>query len=89
MYSPVNSMKDICADPHIRYRNMLVDIDQPEVGRMTITGSPMHLSETPGEVYAPVPPLGQHTEEILRDILNYSQVEIDQLRKEGIISEEN
>jgi CoA:oxalate CoA-transferase len=82
-------MKDICADPHIRYRNMLVDIDQPEVGRMTITGSPMHLSETPGEVYAPVPPLGQHTEEILRDILNYSQVEIDQLRKEGIISEEN
>ena len=88
-YSSINSMKDICVDPHIRYRNMLADIDQPEVGRMTITGSPMHLSETPGEVYAPAPLLGQHAEEILRDVLNYSQVEIDQLREEGIISEEN
>jgi CoA:oxalate CoA-transferase len=88
-YSPVNSIKDICADPHIRYRNMLVDIDQPEVGKMSITGSPIHLSETPGEVYAPAPRLGQHTEEILRDLLNYSQIEIDQLKREGIISGEN
>jgi CoA:oxalate CoA-transferase len=88
-YSPVNSIKDICADPHIRYRNMLVEIDQPKVGKMTITGSPIHLSETPGEVYAPAPLLGEHTEEILRDILNYSQIEIEQLKKEGIISKEN
>ena len=67
---------------------MLVEIDQPEVGKMTVTGSPIRLSETPGEVYAPAPLLGQHTEEILRDILNYSQIEIDQLKQEGIISGE-
>jgi CoA:oxalate CoA-transferase len=67
---------------------MLVEIDQPEVGKMTITGSPIYLSETPGEVYAPAPLLGQHTEEILRDILNYSKKEIDQLRNGGIISGE-
>jgi CoA:oxalate CoA-transferase len=65
-----------------------VEIDQPEVGKMTITGSPIRLSETPGEVYAPAPLLGQHTEEILRDILNYPQIEIDRLRKEGAIGGE-
>jgi CoA:oxalate CoA-transferase len=87
-YSPVNNIKDICADPHISYRDMLVEIDQPEVGKMTVTGSPIRLSETPGEVYAPAPLLGQHTEEILRDILNYPQIEIDRLRKEGAIGGE-
>jgi CoA:oxalate CoA-transferase len=87
-YSPVNSIKDICADPHINYRNMLVEIEQPDVGKMTITGSPIRLSETPGEVYAPAPLLGQHTQDILRDILNYSQIDIDQLRRKGVVSGE-
>jgi CoA:oxalate CoA-transferase len=88
-YSPVNSIKEICEDPHIRYRNMLVEIDQPEVGKMTITGSPINLSETPGEVYAPAPLLGQHTEEILRNVLSYSEVDIDDLKREGIINKQS
>jgi CoA:oxalate CoA-transferase len=88
-YSPVNSIKDICADPHIRYRNMLVEIDQPEVGRMTIAGSPIRLSETPGEVYAPAPLLGEHTEEILRNVLSYSEGDIDALKREGIINKQS
>ena len=88
-YSPVNSIKDICEDPHIRYRNMLVEIDQPEVGKMTITGSPIHLSETPGEVYAPAPLLGQHTEEILKNVLSYSEGDIDDLKREGIINKQS
>ena len=88
-YSPVNSIKDICADPHISYRNMLVEIDQPEVGRMTISGSPIRLSETPGEVYAPAPLLGQHTEEILKNVLSYSEGDIDDLKREGIINKQS
>jgi CoA:oxalate CoA-transferase len=87
-YSPVNSIKDICADPHISYRNMLVEIDQPEVGKMTIAGSPIRLSETPGEVYAPAPLLGQHTEEILKNVLSYSEGDIDDLKREGIINKQ-
>ena len=87
-YSPINNMKEICEDPHIKYREMLVDIDQPRAGRMKIAGSPIHLSETPGKVYAPAPLLGEHSEEVLKNILGYSQEEIDELKKERIINRE-
>lgn len=85
-YSPINTMKDICEDPHISYRKMLVDIDQPGIGTMKIAGSPIHLSETPGEVYAHAPLLGEHSEEVLREILRYSREEIERLKEEGIIN---
>lgn len=85
-FSPINNLKQICEDPHIKYRNMLVEIDQPAVGKMRITNSPIRLSETPGEVYAPAPVLGQHSEDVLRKVLEYSQVEIDQLKEAGIIN---
>ncbi len=87
-YSPINNMREICEDPHIKYRGMLVEIDQPRAGRMKIAGSPIHLSETPGKVYAPAPLLGEHSEEVLKDILGYSQEEIDKLKKKGIINNE-
>jgi CoA:oxalate CoA-transferase len=85
-YSPINNIKDICADPHIRHRNMLVDIDQPGAGRMSIVGSSLHLSETPGEVYSPAPLLGQHSEEILADLLGFSLEDIEALKREGVIN---
>jgi CoA:oxalate CoA-transferase len=85
-YSRVNNMKEICKDPHIHYRKMIVEIDQPGIGRMKIAGSPFRLSETPGEVFSPAPLLGEHTEEVLRDILGYSPEEIGMLRKERVIN---
>ena len=85
-YSPINNLQQICDDPHIRHRGMLAEIDQPAVGKMRIVGSSIRLSETPGEVYAPAPLLGQHTEEVLRDVLGYDQTEIDGLKGAGIIN---
>ena len=85
-HSPINDLKEICEDPHIAYRNMLVEIDQPRVGKMKIVGSPLRLSETPGEVYAPAPLLGEHSEQILESILGYSRDEIERLKKEGAIN---
>ncbi|MHB8772250.1 MAG: CaiB/BaiF CoA transferase family protein [Syntrophales bacterium] len=85
-YSPINNIREICEDPHIRHRGMLAEIDQPAVGRMRIANSPVRLSETPGEVYAPAPRLGEHTEEVLRELLGYSPAEIDRLRTTGVIN---
>ncbi len=68
---------------------MLVEIDQPVVGKMQICASPLKLSETPGEVYAPAPALGQHSEEILREVLGFSSEKIAQLKAEGVIGTNN
>ena len=84
-YSPINSIRDICEDPYIFHRKMLVEIDQPAVGKMQIVGSPIHMSETPGEVRSPAPLLGQHTAEIMSDILGFKQDEIEELRVEGVV----
>jgi CoA:oxalate CoA-transferase len=65
---------------------MLVEVDQPRVGKMKIVGSPIRLSETPGEVYAPAPLLGQHSEEILEKILGYKKEEIELLKGENVIN---
>lgn len=85
-YSPVNNMQQICEDPIIKHRNMLVEVDQPGVGKVRLTGSPIHLSETPGQVYSPAPSLGQHTEQILTELLKYSREETKQLRASGVIN---
>jgi len=87
-HSPANNVKEICEDPHIAHRKMLVEVDQPGVGKMRIVGSPIRLSETPGEVYAPAPLLGQHSEEVLRTILGYSAEDIRTLKDENVINRE-
>jgi CoA:oxalate CoA-transferase len=85
-YSPINTLKQICEDPHIAHRKMLVEIDQPIVGKMRVCASPLKLSETPGEVYAPAPMLGEHSEQVLREVLGYSREKIAQLQSEGVIN---
>ena len=85
-YSPVNNIQQICEDPQLKYRNMLVEIEQKGIGKMKIAGSPLRLSETPGRVYQGAPALGEHTEELLFSILNKSRPEILALRKEGVIN---
>jgi CoA:oxalate CoA-transferase len=85
-YSPVNNIKEICEDPNIQFRNMLVEIEQTGIGNMKIAGSPLHLSETPGRVYRGAPSLGENTGEILTSLLKFTQSKILYLRKEGIIN---
>jgi CoA:oxalate CoA-transferase len=84
-YSPVNNVKQICEDPQIQYRDMLVEIEQKGIGRMKIAGSPLHLSETPGRVYRGAPALGEHSGEILGSLLKKTGAEIQTLREEGVI----
>lgn len=85
-HSPINNIKQVCEDPCINHRKMLAEMEQPQMGRVKIAGSPIRLSETPGEVYAPAPLLGEHTEEILKNLLNYSAEDISRLKAEGVIN---
>jgi CoA:oxalate CoA-transferase len=86
-YSPINNIKQICEDPNIQHRKMLVEMEQPGIGKMKMVGSPIHLSETPGEVYAGAPILGEHTHEILIGLLKLKRSEVAALKAAGVIND--
>ncbi|MGR8918419.1 MAG: CoA transferase, partial [Gammaproteobacteria bacterium] len=63
---PVNDVADIAADQHVQARDMLPEIDVPDLGhRAALAGVPVHFTLTPGAVRQPGPGLGQHTREVL------------------------
>lgn len=84
-YSPINTIDKVVNDPVVNYRKMIVEVKQPKVGKMKIAGSPFKMSETPGSVWAPAPLLGEHTKEVLKNILNYPDDKIEELRNKGVV----
>ncbi len=85
-YGPIHNIREICEDPIIAHRGMLVEVDQPVAGKVRIANSPIRLSETPGGVREPAPLLGQHTEEILKKLLGLSPNQIEELRELKVIN---
>ncbi len=84
--APLYTVKEVVEDPHIAdARRMIREIDHPLAGRTKVIGSPIHLSETPAEVHAPAPLLGEHSVDILKGILNYSEERVAALQKNHII----
>jgi crotonobetainyl-CoA:carnitine CoA-transferase CaiB-like acyl-CoA transferase len=71
-------------DPHLRAREMIVEVDHPEVGKVKQVGISIKLSETPGEIRFLAAPIGTHTEEILT-ALGHSPAKIAELRTAGAI----
>ncbi|MFQ5916067.1 MAG: CaiB/BaiF CoA transferase family protein [Nitrospinota bacterium] len=82
---PVNTIDRVFQDPQVLHRGMVQEVDHPKAGRIRLTGVPVKFSETPAEVRIPPPVLGEHTEEVLRDLLGYDEGRIDSLRKRGVV----
>jgi CoA:oxalate CoA-transferase len=83
--APIYDAYEAAADPHLKEREMFVRVQHPSAGAYTVPNFPVKLSETPGEVTAAAPMLGQHTEEILTTLLGYSKDEVAILEKTGKI----
>ena len=66
-------------------REMLLDVHHPIAGMHQIVGPPAKMSKTPGNISKAAPLLGEHTEEILRNLLAYGDEDIDHLKDEGVI----
>jgi crotonobetainyl-CoA:carnitine CoA-transferase CaiB-like acyl-CoA transferase len=81
---PIYTVDEIVKDPQVRAREMLVEIDHPSSGRITVPGLPVKCSVTPGSIRLPPPRLGEHTVDVLRD-LGVAPDEITRLRSLGVI----
>jgi crotonobetainyl-CoA:carnitine CoA-transferase CaiB-like acyl-CoA transferase len=83
----INSIAQVVEHPQVKARGALVEMDHPRVGKVRMVGAPIRLSETPGSVRTPAPMQGEHTTEVLRDLLGLAADEIAALRKAGVIGE--
>ncbi len=83
--SPVNDMNGVFADPQIRHRQMRQTIEHPLSGPLDVLRNPIRLSETPIESYGVPPTLGQHTREVLAEVLGKSDSEIDELSANDVL----
>jgi crotonobetainyl-CoA:carnitine CoA-transferase CaiB-like acyl-CoA transferase len=63
-FAPVNTLEETFADPQLRHRGMLVEMDTP-TGRSVVIGTPLKLSETPASLRTPPPRFGEHTDDVL------------------------
>ena len=82
---PVNTAEDIFSDPHVNARGLLMPITDSEVGKHLFARSPPFLSEAPTLPTEPAPKLGEHTIEILTEVLGYSGKKINELSEGGVI----
>lgn len=76
---PVNTAKDIFESDQVKARKAIVDIDDPEVGTYQFARGPVMLSGSPEIDTNPAPDLGQHTREVLTEVLRYSDNQIEKL----------
>jgi len=82
---PIMSTDDLANDEHVRGRDMWVELDHPQRGKWFNVGMPIKLSDSPA-VIKRSPTLGEHTEEILKEVLGYDDAKISSLKSAGAFS---
>ncbi len=82
---PINTIDKAVTDPQVLARDMIVETDHPVAGPVKMAGVPIKMSVTPGSVDTPAPLLGQHTAEILQQLLGLTAAEIEDLHKRNIL----
>ena len=85
--APVYNLEQTFEDPQIQHREMKIEMDQPlaEGGKVALLGNPIKLSDTPVTYRMPPPTLGQHTDDVLGEVLGIGSDEISKLRDRGVI----
>lgn len=84
-YGPVNNMQQVFDDPHIRDIEIVKTLKHPVAGDVKVVGSPVVYSETSNTARSAPPTLGQHTDEVLREVLGYNDQTISMLRMKKVV----
>ncbi|MCA1226667.1 CaiB/BaiF CoA-transferase family protein [Saccharopolyspora sp. 6M] len=85
---PLTAIKDIgdvVNDPHIKERDMIVDVEYPDFGTLQMFGQPVHLGATPADPRGLAPKLGEHNDLLLRGLAGLSEDQIAVLRSSGAV----
>ena len=82
---PINAMDKVVSHPQVQAREMITRVAHQITGEVEVPGVPIKLSETPGNVDAPAPSLGEHTTEVLTEVLKMSPDEVESLRQNGVV----
>jgi len=84
-FGAINNIAQVVEHPQVKARGSLVEMNHPRAGKVQMVGAPVRLSETPGSVRTPSPMLGEHTEQVLRELLGMDQQTVTALRDKGVI----
>ncbi len=82
---PINNLKEVFEHPQVQHRKMRVDMPHTSGGVAPLVANPMRLSETPVEYRLPPPMLGEHTEQVLKELLGKSDAQIETLKAAHIV----
>jgi formyl-CoA transferase len=82
---PIMSTEDLATDEHIRGRDMYVELDHPQRGKWWNVGMPIKLSASPAKIERS-PLLGEHTDEVLKQVLGFDDARISALKSAGAFS---
>jgi crotonobetainyl-CoA:carnitine CoA-transferase CaiB-like acyl-CoA transferase len=84
-WGPVNTIADVVTSPQIAAREMMLDVEHPTLGTLKLPGIPVKLSASPGTVRKAPPVVGEDTDAVLRELLGFTDAEIEKLRADGAI----
>ncbi|MFQ5921430.1 MAG: CaiB/BaiF CoA transferase family protein [Anaerolineales bacterium] len=82
---PINTMDAVLSDPQVLARELVMEVSHPTEGRVPLLRSPLNIPTAPSEVRYPPPTLGQHTDQILSELLSFDSAEIQTLRDKGVV----
>jgi len=85
--TPVNNVDGAFAEPPVEEREMIVEYDHPQVGKVRLPGNPIKMSDMGRTISNPAPMLGEHTDAILGGLLQLSPQQIAELRERGAVGQ--